>query len=172
MKRLLCALGAAVILLLAAGPALAEETKIADVPPDHWAYQAVKKLVAQGYLGLYPDDTFRGDQPVDRYTLAVVVARLVEGSVSGKITLTKEDSDLLRRLTREFREELVSLAARVKSLEEALAKCEHEQTAMADELAACQDQTGQLQEKVTKLEHQVNDWRLISIVLALAAALF
>ena len=164
MKRLLFVLGAAIILLLAAGPVLAEEAKIADVPPDHWAYQAVKKLVAQGYLGLYPDDTFRGEQPVDRYTLAVLVSRLVEGSVSGKITLTKEDSDLLRSLTKEFREELVSLAARVKTLEDAMAKYDLQQAAMADDLAACQ-------EKVTTLEGQLKKWRLISIVLALAAAL-
>ena len=163
MKRMPWMLGVFILLITAAGPVLAAETKIADVPPDHWAYQAVKKLVSQGYLGLYPDDTFRGDQPVDRYTLAVLVARLVEGSVAGKITLTKDDTDMLRRLTAEFRAELVTLAARVKKLEEALAQFEQKQTAMADELAACQDQTA-------KLEKQLKTWRWVSVLLIVAAA--
>lgn len=171
MKRMLLALGAVALLVLcAAGPVLAADQKIADVPTNHWAYQAVKKMVAQGYLGLYPDDTFRGDQPVDRYTLAVVIARIVENTVFGKITMPKDDADLLRQLTKEFREELVTLSQRVKKVEEALARYEKEQTAMGDEMAVWHDQTNQLQEKVTKLEKQVKTWRWLTVAIAVAAA--
>lgn len=170
MKRIFLALGVLVLLVLAAAaPALAADPK--DVPSNHWAYQAVKKLVSQGYLGLYPDDTFRGDQPVDRYTLAVVVARLVENAVYGKITLPKDDAELLRSLTKEFREELVTISQRVKTLEEALARYEKDQTAMADEMAVWHDETNKLQERVDKLEKQVRTWRWVSIVVSVAAAL-
>lgn len=123
-----------------AAPAAAAAQEIADVPPNHWAYQAVKQLVSQGYLGLYPDKTFRGNQPVDRYTMAVVIARLLSEAVSGKTTLSKEDADLLRRLTAEFRQELVAVSMRTKTLEEATARYENERKALGADLAAARDE--------------------------------
>ena len=148
---------------------MAAEQKIADVPPTHWAYQAVNKLVAQGYLGLYPDKTFRGDQPVDRFTLAVVVAKMLGDAVAGKTVPAGEDADLLRRLTNEFRQELVTLAGRSKNLEEALAKYERDRETLGADMAAWREETGQartqlaaaleeivqLQQRLTKLEETV-----------------
>ena len=125
---------------LAAPAAAAAQPEIADVPPSHWAYQAVKQLVSQGYLGLYPDKTFRGDQPVDRYTMAVVIARLLSEAVAGKTTLSKEDADLLRRLTAEFRQELVAVSMRTKTLEEAVARYDNERKALGADLAAARDE--------------------------------
>lgn len=170
MKRLWFVLALALLLGQVPSMALAAEPQISDVPPGHWAYQAVKKLVAAGYLGLYPDNTFRGDQPVDRYTLAVVVSRLLGDAVSGKTSMTKEDSDLLRKLTGEFRQELVALSMRTKSLEEALAQYERDRAALGadvaalrtesqqikDELAAVTREILQLKERVASLEKRVD----------------
>ena len=169
MKALGGILLAAVLLLTSVAPGLAAEQKIADVPPAHWAYQAVSKLVAQGYLGLYPDKTFRGDQPVDRFTLAVVVAKMLGDAVAGKTAPTGEDADLLRRLTNEFRQELVTLAGRSKNLEEALAKYERDRETLGADMAAWREETGQartqlaaalaeivqLQQRLGKLEDTV-----------------
>ena len=47
--------------------------QISDVPESHWAYQGVKNGT-RGYLAVYEDGTFQGQKPVDRYTLASVVA--------------------------------------------------------------------------------------------------
>jgi len=159
----------AVFLLAAPAVAAAASGEIADVPPDHWAYQAVKQLVAQGYLGLYPDNTFRGNQPVDRYTLAVVVARLLNEALGGKTPLGKEDAELLRRLTGEFRQELVALSMRTKTLEETLARYESEQKALGAELAGTSGEAVQaraqlaaavreilaLKERVARLEEEL-----------------
>lgn len=49
-----------------------------DVPPDHWAYQAVKRLVDAGLLDGYVGDGFRGDQVVTRYELAMIVSKLLD----------------------------------------------------------------------------------------------
>lgn len=170
--RTFCYLSIAILLILGISTAvLAAEPQIADVPASHWAYQAVKSLVAQGYLGLYPDKTFRGEQPVDRYTLAVLVARLLGGAVAGQTTMGKEDADLLRRLSGEFRQELVGLAGRTKTLEEALAKYERDRVATSADLAIWQDEAGKtrvdlaavvreivvLQEKVAGLENSLAD---------------
>ena len=46
---------------------------VRDVPPNHWAYEAVMELVNRGYIAI-DDGLFAGDQPVDRFTLATVVA--------------------------------------------------------------------------------------------------
>ncbi len=91
-----------------------------DVPPNHWAYQAVKQLVDKGYLALYQDQTFRGDQPVDRYTLATVVAKILKEAASGNTAASREDVKLLRSLTNEFREELVKVLTENSSLSKKL----------------------------------------------------
>ncbi|HSM81075.1 MAG TPA: S-layer homology domain-containing protein [Nodosilinea sp.] len=42
-----------------------------DVPPDHWAYEALLNLAGvYGCVNGYPDGTFRGDAPVSRYEFA------------------------------------------------------------------------------------------------------
>lgn len=42
-----------------------------DVPPDHWAYQALLNLAGTyGCISGYPDGTFRGGEAVTRYEFA------------------------------------------------------------------------------------------------------
>ncbi len=151
MKRLSIALILALTLAVStAAVASAADPQIADVQSNHWAYQAVKKLVSEGYLGLYADNTFRGNQPVDRFTLAVVVSRLLGDSVAGSISMNQEDADLMRRLTGEFRQELVALSLRTKNLEEALAQYERDRTAMGADMAAWKTETGQVRDEMAK----------------------
>jgi hypothetical protein len=70
-------LSGAIALFAIAIPALAQEVEFKDVPPDHWAAAAVKEVVAKGIMKGFPDGTFRGDQPVTRYELAVTLARFM-----------------------------------------------------------------------------------------------
>lgn len=49
-----------------------------DVQPDHWAYRAVKYLTDIGLLGGYEDGMFRGDRPITRYELSLIIAKLVQ----------------------------------------------------------------------------------------------
>jgi uncharacterized small protein (DUF1192 family) len=97
------------LLLVTSGLALGANP--ADVPPDHWAYQAVKQLIDQGYLQLYQDQTFKGDQPVDRYTLASVVVKILKEIASGGSPTNRDDVKVLRELTSELRQELVKIIA-------------------------------------------------------------
>src|SRR5690554_2248270 len=50
----------------------------ADVPANHWAYEAVNKLVAAGLISGYPDGTFKGQNQLTRYEVATMLARLLE----------------------------------------------------------------------------------------------
>jgi hypothetical protein len=54
----------------AAGP-------FADVPQHHWAYEAVKQLAAYGLVIGFPDGEFKGNEPLTRYQMAMVIARLL-----------------------------------------------------------------------------------------------
>jgi hypothetical protein len=54
----------------------------ADVPADHWAARSVAIVKRLGLMQGYPDGTFRGGQPVTRYELATILARLVEGGAT------------------------------------------------------------------------------------------
>ncbi len=58
-------------------PLVAQPLEFKDVPPDHWAAAAVREVVAKGIMKGFPDGTFRGDQPVTRYELAVALARFM-----------------------------------------------------------------------------------------------
>jgi len=101
-------------LLLAACPAAVSAQAVQDVPRTHWAYEAVMKLVERGYLAL-EDGRFRGDQPVDRFTLAEVVAKILNEIETGAVgPRSREDVELLRRLVTEFEAELVDIYAGIE----------------------------------------------------------
>ncbi|MCL6553250.1 MAG: S-layer homology domain-containing protein, partial [Firmicutes bacterium] len=74
MKQLAVVLAATLTLTLVA-PAFAQP--FADVPTDHWAYDAIAELAAKGLIEGYPDGAFRGDRAMTRYEMAMVVARLL-----------------------------------------------------------------------------------------------
>jgi hypothetical protein len=69
---------ALIAMAIVALPIRAQTTEFKDVPPDHWAAEAVKEVVAKGIMKGFPDGTFRGDQPVTRYELAVTLARFMQ----------------------------------------------------------------------------------------------
>jgi len=77
-----------------------------DGPSTHWAYQRVIELLDKGYLSAYPDNTFRGGEPVDRYTLASIVARILREVQTGKVATSPEDITTLTKLYQEFHKEL------------------------------------------------------------------
>lgn len=51
-------------------------TNFTDVPADHWAAGAIRKVAELGLMKGDPGGTFRPDQPVTRAELAVVLLRL------------------------------------------------------------------------------------------------
>ena len=112
MRHVLLAVVVGMLLPVALSAVTAAQT-VQDVPSNHWAYDAVVEMVRRGYLSV-EDGRFQGDRPVDRFTLATVVARILHEIESGNIEpQSREDVELLRRLVTEFREELVKVYAEV-----------------------------------------------------------
>ena len=104
-------LGAA-LLVGAASSASAAANPFSDVPAEHWAYDAVAQLAADGVIEGYGDDSFRGGRNITRYEMSQMVARAM-----AKEGLSDKDRALLDKLVAEFNDELESLGVRVAALE-------------------------------------------------------
>ena len=66
----------------------------ADVPFDHWAYQAVEELNAAGVLKGFPDELFHGDAPMTRYEFAAAQSashKWIVDELAKRPTLTSAD---------------------------------------------------------------------------------
>ncbi len=143
------------LILLGALSGFAAAQSITDVPSSHWAYEAVRELVQKGYLTL-ESGRFDGDQPVDRFTLATVVARILNEIESGGATpQSEEDVDLLRKVVNEFRGELVRVFAELESVGEDVTKNDRNIGVVEDTLSVALDRLGQLAERSAELEAQL-----------------
>lgn len=92
MKKLVTMLVAVALVLAVALPASANP--FADVPQDHWAYEAIRVLTAAGVIEGFPDGTFKGDEPTTRYQMAMIVARLLyylEDEITAEIEAVKAE---------------------------------------------------------------------------------
>jgi hypothetical protein len=97
-------------------------TPFSDVPANHWAYQYIQSLAADGIIDGYPDGKFKGDRPLTRYEMAVVVARVIAKlqENQGPKGPSKEDLDKLQKLIDALKDELDALGVRVTNLEDSL----------------------------------------------------
>lgn len=115
-----------------------------DLPPNHWAREAVEALTQQGVLTGFPDGTFRGGDPATRYQMALALYRLyvlldarlrdLRGAVASGDTAraleaakgASQAAELLQGAlppqAEKVAEELLAIRARIGTLEEALAR--------------------------------------------------
>ncbi|MBI5078997.1 S-layer homology domain-containing protein [Candidatus Saganbacteria bacterium] len=83
------------------------DVKMRDVPPDHWAASAVYDLIKLGVTKGYPDGTFRGNKPINRYETAIFLSKLAK-ALSGQDFKTdiKTLRDQITDLEKENKENL------------------------------------------------------------------
>jgi hypothetical protein len=130
--------------LAAAGPAPIDEARYPrDLAPGHWAHHAARDLAERGILKGFPDGTFKGHAPVNRFTLARALAQTL-GEIDalappetggaddahgpggagpavrpgGPGALAPDDARTLARLARELSRELSRLSLRTAGLEQ------------------------------------------------------
>ena len=147
MKRLLIGLGVALAITFA-GNASAQVPP--DVPPGHWAYDAIEELFDLGVMRGYPDGTFKGKVPLTRYEFAIAIrdalalVRQQIDEVSARIptapptqppqpqrgeVFTAEEKAKLGRIP-------ADTAERLQRLEEAMQRLNRLATEFQDELAS------------------------------------
>lgn len=114
MKRNLIIVMAALFIFTFAAPAFAAPIDtFADVPANHWAYDAVKKLAKARIVEGYGDGTFRGQSTITRYEMAIITAN----AMTKLDKANAEQKALIEKLAKEFDTELVKLGVRVAKLE-------------------------------------------------------
>ena len=85
-------------------------SQLSDVQPTDWAYQALSNLVERyGCVAGYANGTFGGGRAMTRYEAAALLNACLD-----RVT---ENTDELKRLADEFRNELTTLQGRVDGLE-------------------------------------------------------
>ncbi len=109
MKKTLVSALTTALVVGAASTTFAAANPFEDVPADHWAYDAIAQLAADGVIEGYGDGTYRGDQEITRYEMAQMVARAMAKGGG--------DKALIDKLAAEFADELNSLGVRVAALE-------------------------------------------------------
>ena len=89
--------------------AFAAANPFADVPRDHWAYDAVAELADEGVIEGYGDGTYRGENEITRYEMAQMVAK----AMAKEDQANAQQKALIDRLAAEFSAELSNLGVRV-----------------------------------------------------------
>lgn len=77
------------------GSGESNSTLFADVPTNHWAYEYIDRLVANGSIEGYEDGTFGGDRVMTRYEFAAMLYRALANGI-----------EIDEKLLDEFRPEL------------------------------------------------------------------
>ena len=144
----------AVILLAIGLPAFAQE--FPDVPPDHWAYDAVQDLVDKGIIQGYPDGLFGGKRAMTRYEFAEALSKAIPAIIElaqaggpgvagapgpagppgapGAPGAGAEEIQALRKLVDEFRDDLAAVGVDVEALSRDLAALNDRVTALEQEV--------------------------------------
>ena len=128
---------------------------IKDVPGDHWAYESVKELVEKGYLNLYQDGTFNGNKNVTRYELAVLISRIIDNIESGETKPEEQDLETLRKLSIEFRQELVDIAEVQDKYKIDINKLEKEDVILKEELGIVKADISSIKSRIDSLEEKI-----------------
>ncbi|AKI97022.1 S-layer homology domain-containing protein [Kosmotoga pacifica] len=113
----------AFLLALVVFAAVAFGVAYTDVPEDHWAYDAVMKATSAGLLQGFPDGTYRGNDAVTRYQLAMAIAKLLDYSESGDaklqelvFALTKKVAGLSLEIS-DVKKSVIDIMAEFRALE-------------------------------------------------------
>ena len=112
MKKTLVSALTTALVVGAASTTFAAANPFSDVPADHWAYDAVSQLAADGVINGYGDGTYRGDRNITRYEMAQLIAKAM-----AKSDVSAKNKALIDKLAAEFSDELNNLGVRVAKLE-------------------------------------------------------
>ena len=131
MKKTLVSALTTALVVGAASTTFAASNPFSDVPADHWAYDAVSQLAADGVIEGYGDSTFQGEKNITRYEMAQMIARAM-----AKKDVSAADKAMIDKLAAEFADELNNLGVRIANLEKHADK-----VTMAGELRYTYDST-------------------------------
>ena len=122
-----------------------------DLPANHWAHNSVRELAHRGILQGFPDGTYKGDQAVSRYALAMVVAKTLvsveqQMIAGGQHYIRRSDLDRLEELAIEFADELALIGVKI--------------TALEDDMRVVQSEVAELKTDVAEISQKIDEGAL------------
>ena len=172
-KSLSILAGASVLLVglavtMPATPVRAASGTFADVPADHWAYQAVDTLQKAGIVIGYPDGTYGGKRAMTRYEFAEAIARLLPllNNTDTSNFATKDD---LAAAKADLQSKIDANSAAIDALKQLVDGFAPELTALGQDVAAAKARLDSLEARVAALEaeqarvHITGDLNIIGI---------
>jgi len=158
-KNLVLVAGASMLMLgvpaisMAQNPGASTSGPFADVPADHWAYQAVDTLQKAGIVIGYPDGTYGGKRAMTRYEFAVAIARLLPliNNTGANNYATKDDLAALRQ---DLENKLQANSDAIDALRELVDEFQPELEKMGQDVAAVNDRLNALEARVAAVEEE------------------
>jgi hypothetical protein len=159
----------AVLSLVVVIPAMAQDN-FPDVPDNHWAYDALKRMKSEGLLVGYPDGLFRGNRPATRYELAVAVhatyvhlRNMIDNlnsqimAIQDQLKNTASQSDLanLRSALEALQNQVNAQGQDIADLKKMAATFEKELAALGVDVQQMKKDLGDLADRVTDLENRL-----------------
>ena len=95
--------------------------RLRDVSPVDWAYEALANLASRyGCISGFPNNTYRGNQPVSRYEFAAGLnscLNKLEGVIAASEEVSTQDLEILLRLMQDFQTELAIVKGKTDGAE-------------------------------------------------------
>jgi hypothetical protein len=149
-------------------PAFAQDN-FPDVPDNHWAYEALARMKAEGLLVGYPDGLFRGPRPATRYELAVAVhatyshlKSLIDGlqsqldAIKNAPTNNQADIDALKAAVAALQNDVAQIRSQdIADLRRMAETFEKELAALGVDVQQMKRDLGELADRVTNLENRL-----------------
>nr|WP_239550916.1 S-layer homology domain-containing protein [Halanaerobacter jeridensis] len=130
---------------------------IKDVSRDHWAYKSVVKLVDKGYMSLYDGNKFKGEKEVTRYELAEIIAKMLSNINQGQVNPESGDVLTLKKLSTEFRSELVEVVNQNENLKRRLNELSDQQEVNQEDLVNTNAKINDLRKQVDKILKSITE---------------
>ena len=130
--------------------AAAGSTQLKDIPANDPNYAAIQKLVSEGWLAVYDNNTFGPSRAVDRYTLAVVLERVLDELE--KVKSNPEQLNLLRELANGLRQDLAKTSAEQSRLSTSLDQLSARVNSLGMDYSGMAGLVSQLNDRLTALE--------------------
>ncbi len=99
-----------------------------DIPDDHWAKEAVETLRQLGLISGFPDNTFRGNETLTRYQVAMLLYnfyKFVESYIkdaNAQISSLDRSLKMLSTANDSLSKEIPKIQSRIQNLEEKVNK--------------------------------------------------
>jgi len=117
---------AALLMVSFALPAYAKgrrDFRFADIPPNHWAVDHVRRVMSAGLMQSY-EGKFLGNSPVNRYQMAQILSRMMDRM--GNQSVDRDPGGSSNEVVLQIADEVASLNVAQSNLEEKVVQLRHD----------------------------------------------